>query len=220
MFAILRNRDFGLLWLAGLVSYAGDFALIVALPLHIYSVTGSTLATAAAFAASFLPGVLFGSIAGVFVDRWDRKRTMVVTHLLRAIVLLPLLVAPDNLGLLYAVAAAQGTMGLFFAPAEGALLPTLVGKDRLVAANAMNALNDNFGRLIGPALGALLYATSGIAGVALVDAATYVVGALLIGLIAADARPVRADDAAIDGSPHFFLLQLVSINYNSYYILL
>ncbi|MBA2454564.1 MAG: MFS transporter [Chloroflexia bacterium] len=201
MFSILRNRDFGLLWLAGLVSYAGDFALIVALPLHVYSLTGSATATAAAFAASFLPGVLFGSIAGVFVDRWDRKRTMVVTHLLRAIILLPLLLAPNSLGLLYAVAAAQGANGLFFSPAESALLPTLVGKDRLVAANAMNALNDNFGRLIGPAVGALLYSRTGIAGVALVDAATYVGSALLIGLIATDARPARDEDTVIDGSP-------------------
>lgn len=200
MFSILRNRDFGLLWLAGLVSYAGDFALIVALPLHIYSLTGSATATAGGFAAYFLPGVLFGSIAGVFVDRWDRKRTMVVTHLMRAVILLPLLLAPDSLGLLYVIAAAQGAIGIFFRPAEGALLPTLVGKERLVAANAMNALNDNFGRLLGPAVGTLLYSTSGIGGVALLDAATYVVSALLIGLIAADARPSRADGAAVGGS--------------------
>jgi MFS family permease len=201
MFALLRNRDFGLLWVAGLISYAGDFALIVALPLHIYRLTDSTLATAAAFAASFLPGILFGSIAGVFVDRWDRKRTMVVTHLLRAIILLPLLVAPDSLGLLYLVAAAQGTIGLFFAPAEGALLPTLVGKDRLVAANALNALNDNFGRLIGPTLGSLLYAEAGIGGAALANSASYVGSAFLIGLIAAGARPARVQDVAIDATP-------------------
>ena len=201
MLAVLRHRDFGLLWLAGLISFAGDFALIVALPLHVYRLTGSTVATAAAIAAGFLPGILFGSVAGVFVDRWDRKRTMVVADLMRAIVLLPVLAAPHSLGLLYAVAAARGTIGLFFAPAEGALLPTLVGEERLVAANALNALNDNLGRLIGPALGALLYAETGITGAVLADAASFVGSALLIGLIAADARPVRGADAATDGSP-------------------
>ncbi|MGH9173652.1 MAG: MFS transporter, partial [Vicinamibacterales bacterium] len=198
--AILRIRNFGLLWLAGLISFAGDCALIVALPLHIYRLTDSTLATAAAFAASFLPGILFGSIAGVFVDRWDRKRTMVVADLLRAALLLPLLVAPDSLGLLYAVAAVQGTVGLVFGPAEGALLPTLVGEERLVTANALNALNDNLALLIGPALGALLYAETGIAGAVLFDGASYLVSALLIGLIAADARPARDPNAPTAGS--------------------
>lgn len=191
MFAILRQRDFGLLWLSGLVSYIGDFALIIALPLHVYRLTDSTLATAGVMAANFVPRVLLGSVAGVFVDRWDRKRVMVVADLLRALVLLALVVAPDRLGVLYAVAAALGGIGLFFGPAEGALLPKLVGEDQLVPANAMNALNDNLGMLLGPALGALLYARVGIGGVALVNAITYVVSAALIALIRADGRAVR-----------------------------
>jgi MFS family permease len=199
--ATLRHRDFGLLWFAGLISVAGDFALIVALPLHVYRLTGSTLATAGTFAASTLPGILIGSIAGVFVDRWDRKQTMVVTDIARAIILLPLLLAPDHLAMIYAVAAVRGTLGLFFFPAESALLPTLVGADRLVAANALNALNDNLGFLFGPALGALLYAEVGIEGVVIVDALSYLGSALLIRLIAAEARPTREAAASPGGSP-------------------
>jgi predicted MFS family arabinose efflux permease len=141
-----------------------------------------------------------GSVAGVFVDRWDRKRTMVVVDLARAIALLPILVAPDSLALLYAVGAVQGMLGPFFAPAEGALLPRLVGEDRLVAANALNALNDNLGMLIGPALGALLYSEIGIGGAALANAMAYVGSAALINLIAADARPERDAEAASAGS--------------------
>jgi MFS family permease len=201
--ATLRNRDFGLLWLAGLVSVVGDMALIVGLPLHVYEASDSTRATAGVFAAYFLPGVLVGSIVGVFVDRWDRKRVMIVADLARAVVLLALLAAPDNLWLIYSVAATQGAIGLFFGPAENALLPTLVGEERLVPANALNALNNNLGLLIGPALGALLYAEIGISGVALVDAASYVASALLIRLIAAAGRPIRdaAAEAARAGSP-------------------
>ncbi len=189
MFAMLRQRDFGLLWLAGLISVIGDLAMIVALPLHIYKLTDSTLATAGAFAATFIPRVLFGSIAGVFVDRWDRKRTMFIADLARAVLLLSLLVAADHLVVLYVVAAIQGTIGLFFRPAESSLLPLLVGKDRLVAANAMNSLNDNLGMLIGPALGAALYAWAGLGFVALVDSVSFVGSALLIMLITANARP-------------------------------
>jgi MFS family permease len=201
MLAVLRQRDFGLLWLAGLISIAGDLALVIALPLHVYQLTDSTLATAGAFAASFLPGVVIGSVAGVFVDRWDRKRTMVICDLSRAVLLLPLLVAPDRLAVLYGVAAVQGTIGLFFRPAESALLPLLVGEDRLVTANALNSLNDNFGMLIGPALGSFLYAAYGISGAAIFDAVSYIGSALLIRLIGAGGRPALENRAQAKQSP-------------------
>ncbi len=198
MFALLRVRDFGLLWLAGLISFAGDAALLIVLPLHVYESTDSTLATAAALAARFVPRVLFSSVAGVFVDRWDRKRTMVVADLARAALLLPLLavVSSDLLWLLYAVRAGTGVIGLFFDPAESALLPQLVGEEQLVTANALNALNNNLGRLIGPALGGLLYAGGGLPTVVLVDAASFAVSAALITAIRAEARPQRADGPA------------------------
>jgi MFS family permease len=145
-----------------------------------------------------VPSILLGSVAGVFVDRWDRKRTMVAADLLRAALLLPLLAvgSVDLLWLLYAVRAAVGTTGLFFNPAENALLPRLVGDEHLVAANALNSLNNNLGRLVGPAVGGVLYAWVGIAGVALADAATFLVSGLLVALIRADARPDPGDPVA------------------------
>lgn len=199
MFATLRQRDFVLLWLAGLVSIAGDLAFVIALPLHVYRLTDSTLATAATFAASSLPGVLFGSVAGVFVDRWDRKRTMILADLLRAVLLMPLLIAPDQLGMIYTIAIIQGAVGLFFSPAESALLPKLVEKERLVTANALNSLNDNIAFLVGPALGSLLYATSGIGGVTIINAVTYLGSAALIRGIVADGRPERGESSSSQG---------------------
>ena len=196
MIATLRSRDFALLWTAGLISVAGDFALLIALPLHAYALTGSAVATGGVFAASLLPRILLGSIAGVFVDRWDRKRTMVVADLLRAALLLPLLAvgSPDLLWLLYLVRAATGVVGLIFDPAESALLPRLVGEERLVTANALNALNNNIGRLVGPVAGGLLYASGGLPAVVIVDAASFALSAALIMAIRANARPERDDD--------------------------
>ena len=195
MISTLRHRDFALLWTAGLISVAGDFALIIALPLHAYALTGSAVATGGVFAASLLPRVLLGSIAGVFVDRWDRKRTMVAADLLRAALLLPLLAvgSPDLLWLLYLVRAGTGVVGLIFDPAESALLPRLVGEERLVTANALNALNNNLGRLVGPAMGGLLYAGGGLPAVVVVDAASFAASAVLIMAIRTNARPERAD---------------------------
>lgn len=192
MVALLRERNFGLLWFAGLISFTWNSAFFIALPLHIYQLTDSTLATAGTLGASFLPSVVFGSVAGVFVDRWDRQRVMIVADLARALLLLPALLAPESLPLLYAIAAAQGTLRLFFSPAEGALLPLLVHPDKLVTANALNAMNNQFGLLLGPVLGAFAYTAFGFSGVLLCNALSFVASAALVRLIRQVPRPAVA----------------------------
>src|SRR5689334_16179884 len=88
---VLRGApDLRLLLGAGLVSMTGDYVLSVGLVYSVYALTGSTLASAAALLSAFVPQVVVGSVAGVFVDRWDRKRTMTVTNVLLALGLLPL----------------------------------------------------------------------------------------------------------------------------------
>ena len=142
MLSVLRKRDFALLWWGGLVSMLGNWLLSVALPIYVYQSTGSTLATATMFIAGAVPRVLFGTVAGVFVDRLERKRTMVVCNVLLALTLAPLLlVEASGAGwLIYVVAFVQSSVAQFFAPAENALLPTLVNKEHLASANALNAL--------------------------------------------------------------------------------
>src|SRR5919199_6648280 len=112
MLSVLRRRDFALLWTGGLVSVAGDWVLIAALPYFVYEETASTVATAAIIAAELAPSVLLGSIAGVFVDRWDRRRVLVVANVLQAVTVLLLLAVADasSLWLVLLVAAAQSTV--------------------------------------------------------------------------------------------------------------
>jgi MFS family permease len=202
MLATLRNRNFSLLWFAGLISIAGDWMLNIALPLYVYQMTGSTLATSTMFIAAMLPNLLFGSVAGVFVDRWDRRRTMVVANLLLAVGLLPLLAvrSTDQLWIIYLVAFFESTVEQFFGPAKDALLPRLVDEKHLVAANSLNSLNNNLARLIGPALGGAAAALIGLGGVALLDAASFVIAALMIALIVGAPRAEPAAPAAT-GSP-------------------
>src|SRR5437762_8156300 len=109
MIAILRQRNFALLWLGGLVSFAGDWMLFIALPVYVYDLTGSALATGGMFIAQTLPRLLMGSVAGVFVDRWDRRRTMIAADLSRAAILLLLLLvrSADQIWLIYLVAFLQ-----------------------------------------------------------------------------------------------------------------
>ena len=193
MLTVLRQRDFPLLWFAGLVSLTGDWMLVVALPVTVYELTGSALATGGVLAANKLSTLVLGSVAGVFVDRWDRRRTMVVANLVRAPILLLLLAvdSAERVWIVYVVAAAVSAVGQFFRPAENALLPRLVGEEHLVPANALNALNDNLSRLVGPALGGLVAAWLGLGGVAALDAASFLVAAGMIAVIAASTRPER-----------------------------
>jgi MFS family permease len=194
--AVLRRRDFGLLWLAGLVSVAGDWVLMTALPYVVYDRTGSVLATAGMVAAQLAPSILLSSFAGVFVDRWDRRRVLGVANLLQALTVTALLLVGDgSLWMVYAVAAAQSVFASFSQPAESALLPTLVPEDDLVAANSLNVLNNRLGRLAGVPLGAVLLAASGLPLVVVVDAASFLVAAALVSSMTRPERPEALGEA-------------------------
>ncbi len=208
MFTLLRQRNFALLWWGGLVSLTGNRLLSIALPFYVYQQTGSTLVTATMVLATSLPSMLFGSLAGVFVDRWDRKRVMVITNLLLAIVLLPLFaVKPTGwIWLVYGVAFLEATIAIFFGLAENALLPTLVGHEQLLAANSLNSLNDTIARLIGPALGGLLLSIWGIEHVIFFDSVSYLLAFLLIVWVQPPAKSRRI--AAADEIPARFAWQV------------
>jgi predicted MFS family arabinose efflux permease len=126
-------------------------------------------------------------VAGVFVDRWDRRRTMMAANLLLAAVLLPLLAVDDagRLWIVYPVVVLSTCIEQFFFPAEQALVPHLVAEDDLITANALNSQNRNLARLAGAAIGGVAAHAGGIALVALIDAVTFVVAAVLIALIRA-----------------------------------
>jgi MFS family permease len=186
MLETLRQRNFALLWFGGLISFAGDWALIIALPVFIYDLTGSTLATSAMFIAQTLPRLLFGPLAGVLVDRWNRKHTLVAANLAQAMVL-PLLLlvqSTDLLWLLYLVAFVQTAISLFVQPAERALVPRLVGEERLLSANSLLAFIWELSRLIAPPIGGLLMGLLGLTSVVLVDSISFLLAAILLALIA------------------------------------
>jgi MFS family permease len=194
MLATLRQRNFALLWTGGLVSLLGDWTLMVGLPIFVYTLTGSTVATGAMVIARLIPRVLLSSVAGVFVDRWDRKRTMVCTDLLLALVLLPLLAVQtaDRLWIVFLVQFAESSLVQLFSPAERALLPRLVGEAYLIPANSLTAMNNNLARLIGPSIGGFIFAFLGLNGVVVIDAASFLIAGAMIALINAHARPDRA----------------------------
>jgi MFS family permease len=169
--------------------------LHIALPIQVYALTGSTLATGGVVAANVGASLLVGAVAGVYVDRWDRRRTLVVGNLALAAIVAPLalVTTADRVWIVYLVAFCQAIAVQFVRPAEAALLPRLVPKELLPAANGLNALNNNLARLIGPVLGGFA-AALGIEVVVGLDLASFLLAAVLIALIGGTHRADRAEE--------------------------
>jgi len=194
MFALLRRRDFALVWTATLISATGDWVLFIGLPIYVYQLTGSTLATSAMFVAELVPQIALGSVAGVFVDRWDRKRTMVGANLVLTVALLPLAFvrSADLVWIVYVVAFTESLLARFLRPAEAAMLPRLVEKRDLVAANSLGAFAANTARLVGPTVGGIVAGLYGLGAVAAVDSATFLIAAVLVTVVRTSGAPDRA----------------------------
>jgi len=109
---LLRFRDFRLLWFGGLITMIGDWALFFALPYEVYQRTGSPLATGAVFVAAIGPAIIFGSAAGVIVDRYDRRRLMIILNIAMAVALVPLF-GVDTIGLWLIYAVLIVTIGIY-----------------------------------------------------------------------------------------------------------
>ena len=185
MLSVLRQRNYAALWIGGLVSGLGDWFLFIALPFYIYNLTGSALATGGMFIAESLPSILFGSLAGVFVDRWDRRRTMVISDLCRGALLLIVLSArsPDRIWVIFVVMFVESSIGQFFGPAKSALIPRLVSEADLMAANSLSSVSGELTRLIGPSLGGAVFGLFGLTSVVGFDVVSFFFSAMMVSLI-------------------------------------
>ena len=201
--SLWRNRDFTLLVGGATVNGIGDWLLELALPLFVFLETDSGLATAAVYIVRLSVGVLFGPLGGSLADRWPLRTILVTTNLLQVGALAPLLfVNPDRLWPLFLVVVLQGLIASVNDPAGFALLPRLVGDAQLVQANSAMSAGGSISRLVGAAAGGIAIAAGGIIVVAVVDALTFVLGALAAWLMspASNQRPASDDDSTSDDS--------------------
>lgn len=179
----LRIRDFRLLWFARLISLLGSWLLVVAIPAYVLQLTGSLAATGLTLAAEFLPPVLLGPIAGVLADRWDRRKLMIATDVLRAVAVALLLLVrdPGDVWLVYLALVAESVGTLLFRPAAQAHTPVVVGTGpALTSANSLNAVTDGTVRLVGAPLGGALLGVAGFGALVWIDLATYLMSAVAI----------------------------------------
>lgn len=180
---LARDARFSAFWTGQTISQLGDRINQVAIAVMVAGATGSGVAVGAAFVSATLPNLLLGPIAGPFVDRWDQKKVMIVSDLLRGgMVLCIPFVAAVSLPLLYPLLFGITTVSLFFRPAKAAAVPRILSEDDLVAGQAAVWTGETIADIAGYPLAGLLVGALGanIALAFLLDAATYFISALLL----------------------------------------
>ena len=157
--AVLRNRPFLLLWLSQLATQIGVNMVLYGLTVVVLEATDATTAVSALFLTFLVPSVLLSALAGVYVDRIDRRTVLVVSNALRAVVLLGIFAAGNDVGMLLLLNTVFSVITVFFAPAEAAMIPVVVPRAQLVAANGLFTLTLNGAFALGYALLAPLVVT-------------------------------------------------------------
>lgn len=180
MLQALRIRDFRLLWGGGLISALGSWLLMLAIPTHIFLVTRSLRATGLTVAAEYLPLLVLGPVAGVFADRWDRRRLMIATNLFcaAAVAVMLLGTSPGPYWVLYVALIAENGGIVLYTPAWQARTPAIVGTGSLLnSANSLNSASSGTVRLIGGPLGGILLTVCGVKWLICADTLSYLLSA-------------------------------------------
>ena len=189
--AVLRHREFRLLWGATSASTLGDHIVFVALALYVTEI-GSPTDVGLVLAAHALPLVLFVLIGGVWADRLPRHRLMIATDVIRAALhgLLAVLIFLGDVPIwaIVAIEAGFGTAEAFFNPAATGLIPQTVPDDEVQPANAAISVVGNASELVGPAIATALVLGLGAGWAFAFDALTFVVSALLLARLRPRAR--------------------------------
>ena len=190
--AVLRNRPFLLLWLAQLSTQVGGNMVMLGLLVIISSnYSGSKVAISVLLLCFLAPAIIFSALAGVFVDRVDKRLVLVVTNVLRGAAFVLVFVVSSNLLLLYLLMILVSTVTTFFGPAEASMIPFLVPRSQLLAANGLFALTTNAAFALGFALfGPFVIAIAGPQALILIVAALYFVAAVFCVILPSSLPPL------------------------------
>src|SRR5512135_679920 len=162
-FAIFRNRSFSRLWVGQLISGMGSALTTLASSILVFRLTSSATSVGLMLMATAGPTILVGLAAGVFVDRYDRKRILVASDISRAILILliPFLIS-FSIGWLYVVVALTSAITQFFDSSHASVLPEVASEDDLSAANSLMAVSSIGSTTVGFAAAGILAASSDI----------------------------------------------------------
>jgi len=202
---VLSNFGFLALWFGQLSSQLADRVFVYVLMILAYHLTHSNLGVAVPLLAFGLPSVLFGPLAGVFVDKWDRKAILIVTSIIRGLLILLLVpLVGESLVLIFGISFLLYTATQFFAPAESASIPELVKSDDLIVANSLFMITWMGASVVGFGLGAPLVNFFGTEGTFIASALLYFAAAIAVAVV-----PLKPLNKEIKQKEHTVLKDLV-----------
>ncbi len=195
-FAVFRNSGFLRLWLSQASTQIGGNMVLYGLTVIVVNSTNSKTAVSLLILTFLVPAVLFSAVAGVYVDRIDRRLILIATNLLRGLAFVALFVVGANLAAILLLNIAISTVTVFFAPAELAMIPVLVTRKQLLAANGVFTLTLNAAFALGFALlGPLVVNVFSPEAVILVVAGLYFLAAVFCFTL--PASPPPQDESAL-----------------------
>ncbi len=181
----LQHRDFRLLWIGQMISFAGSQMQTITLNWHIYALTNSAVALGLIGLTRVVPIIVFSLVGGVFADARDRRRVLLVTQtllmLVAAVLGIVTMTGWVTAPMIYGLAALAAAVGAFDGPARQALVPNLVPKEHLTNALSLNNMMAQVASIAGPALAGFVIAGFGIAAVYWINAVSFL--AVLVALV-------------------------------------
>jgi CRP-like cAMP-binding protein/sugar phosphate permease len=201
MFAVFRKRDFSLLWLAQLISTAGSALTDLAAGIYVFRETGSALAVGLTLMVTAAPSLVVGLLAGVFVDRHDRKKIMIWTCLIQAVTvgLIAVVLGMDAIAIpgLFALLLVNAGIRQFFDPAHDSLIPEMASDEELAAANSFLSIAAFGSTAIGFAGAGFLASSFDLRLAFVFDALSFVICALLLSAMGRYPMPVPEGEANV-----------------------
>ncbi len=192
-----RYPEFTKLWIAQVISLFGDWFNFIALQAMVNRYAGESAGTAvsALLLARVLPPLIASPLAGVLADRFDRRRILIISDLLRGLIGISLLFAdsPERWGIIYLATICQFVLSAIFEPARGALVPILVPQEHLLTANTLSNATWSVLLAVGAAAGGLIATLFGITVALTVDALSFGLSAVFIARIRMAAVPNRPE---------------------------
>lgn len=176
---LIDNHGFRTLWLARTTSYLGDVITATAVVLYLYEIGATPTELGLALAAKALPQGL-GPVTGTLADRWDPRRIMIAADLIRFGTVSLIAVALPPFPALLALILLTSTLTTCFLPAGKSCVPRLVERSSLVQANSLLGLSHNVALAVGPVVGAVLIQAAGARAAFALDAASYLLSALVL----------------------------------------
>ena len=194
-FAVFRNRGFSLLWTGQLISTMGSALTSLAASILVYRLTQSAMSVGLMLMATAAPTVLVGLFAGVFVDRFDRKKIMITADLIRAVLvfLIPFLV-PHSIVWLYVIVMISSAVGQFYDPAHESVLPEVAADEELAAANSLMVISSFGSTALGFAASGLIAGAADIKWAFYLDALSFLLSGACVFMI--QIKSISVEDTA------------------------